>query len=280
MNLVEKPWIPIVTMEGGKTEASLRDIFHSGNGYADLAVRPHERVALMRLLICIAQAALDGPENFSQWDKVPEILPGKAEAYLKNWQKYFELFDTEQPFLQIAKLIAPKQEKEGVLKKLPATCVMNFSLASGNNTTLFDHRGNDDEVRPLPEAQLALHLVTFQNFAPGGGASIVMWNNVKTKQVGNPDSPCLKGSMYHAFLKGHNLAETIHLLAPPFHGSPQLPCLGLGNRNFILISGATDIGIHACGDMEDGLLIRLNGRLLAEQGADVDIIPLVLQDIR
>jgi CRISPR system Cascade subunit CasA len=202
MNLVQEHWIPVVKANGHKIEVSLRDIFLSGTTYADLAVRPHERVALMRLLICIAQSALNGPENFDQWEKVQESLPVKADEYLSNWQDYFNLFHPEKPFLQIAGL--EHSDRSPV-------CKLDFAMATGNNTTLFDHRGNDAEERPLPEGQIALNLLTFQNFSSGGGASIVKWKDVKTKQVGNPDAPCLKGAMYHAFLKAANLAETIHL---------------------------------------------------------------------
>ena len=202
MNLVEKTWIPVMKLDGEKTDASLRDIFLSGATFADLAVRPHERVALMRLLICIGQAALAGPRNLDQWEKAPELLPEKADEYLSEWRDSFDLFHQEKPFLQIA----------GLKPSDPSpVCKLDFAMATGNNTTLFDHRGNDAEARPLPERQLAMNLVTFQNFSSGGGASIAVWNEVKTKQVGNPDAPCLKGSMYHAFLKGANLADTIHL---------------------------------------------------------------------
>jgi len=202
MNLVKEPWVPVVKTNGDKTEASLLDMFLSGTAYADLAVRSHERVALMRLLICIAQAALGGPENLGQWEKVPGALPGKAEEYLTKWQDSFDLFHPEKPFLQIEAL-----EPSG----LSPVCKLDFAMAAGNATTLFDHRGNDAQARPVPKGQLALNMVTFQNFSPGGGASIATWKEVSTKQVGNPDAPCLKGAMYHAFLKGPNIVETFHL---------------------------------------------------------------------
>lgn len=63
MNLVTEPWIPVVGIDGGHRLASLEQVFAEGRQFADLAVRPHERIALMRLLICIAQAALDGQRN-------------------------------------------------------------------------------------------------------------------------------------------------------------------------------------------------------------------------
>jgi len=43
-------------------------MFETGHQIQDLAVRPHERIALMRLLICIAQSALDGPEDYDDWN--------------------------------------------------------------------------------------------------------------------------------------------------------------------------------------------------------------------
>jgi len=202
MNLVQESWIPVVKTDGKKAEANLRDIFLSGAGYADLAIRPHERVALMRLLICIAQAALKGPENLDHWKKAPELLPKKADEYLTKWPDSFNLFHPVKPFLQITELKHSKQAPVSTL---------DFAMSSGNNTTLFDHQGNDAEARPLPEDQLALNLLTFQNFSSQGGASIVQWKGVRTSQVGNPAAPCSKGSIYHAFLKGANLAETIHL---------------------------------------------------------------------
>jgi len=61
MNLTIDPWIPIVRANGQPGTVSLCDAFAHGEHIRDLAVRPHERIAVMRLVICIAQAALDGP---------------------------------------------------------------------------------------------------------------------------------------------------------------------------------------------------------------------------
>lgn len=63
MNLVKDPWIPVVMQDGTPELVSLRDVFAKGEEIADLAANPCQRIALMRLLICIAQAALDGPKD-------------------------------------------------------------------------------------------------------------------------------------------------------------------------------------------------------------------------
>ena len=57
-------WIPVVTLDGKATLASLAEVLSDGAGFADLSVRPHERVALIRLLTCVAHAALDGPNDY------------------------------------------------------------------------------------------------------------------------------------------------------------------------------------------------------------------------
>ena len=51
MNVAFDPWIPVVTTSGERKLAGLCTVLTEGDGLADLAVRPHERVALMRLFL-------------------------------------------------------------------------------------------------------------------------------------------------------------------------------------------------------------------------------------
>ena len=60
MNLTIDPWIPALRTDGLRDLFSLHDLFTQARELRDLAVKPHERIALMRLLLCISQAALDG----------------------------------------------------------------------------------------------------------------------------------------------------------------------------------------------------------------------------
>jgi CRISPR system Cascade subunit CasA len=172
MNLVTEPWIPVVTHTGEHRLASLMDVFLDGRTFADLAVRPHERIALMRLLICIGQAALDGPDDIDAWDEAPEDLPSAARTYLEKWKESFDLFHPRKPFLQIASLERPaKVNKLGSDEDAGAfTSVskLDFALATGNNTTLFDHIAAAETDREFPSAALPLMLLTFQSFSPGG----------------------------------------------------------------------------------------------------------------
>ncbi len=208
MNVAFDRWIPVVNAKGERELASLCSVFAEGRKYVDLAVRPHERVALMRLLLCVAHAALDGPKDYDEWCEVPKRLPDAALAYLEKWRDAFELFHPATPWLQVSKLNGDKPSPVALL---------DFALATGNNSTLNDHEGQILQ-RPIQDARIALSLLTFQCFSPGGGSPIAQWENVKRLQVGNPDAPCLSQSMAHAMIRGELLAETITLNLPTFEG--------------------------------------------------------------
>jgi CRISPR system Cascade subunit CasA len=180
----------------------LQQIFTEGNQYADLAVRPHERISLMRLLICIAHAALDGPADIDEWDKAPEKLPESAAKYLNNKQEVFELFHPQKPFLQISRL-------ERVSDKITLVSKMEFNLSSQTGQELFDHGLRKNGFYYSHE--LPLLLITYLNFSTGGGLPVAKWDTVATKQVGNKDAPCVAASMYHTLLRGRNITETLCL---------------------------------------------------------------------
>jgi len=205
-NLTVDPWIPVVNRDGNKVLISLTSVFTEGDQFVDLAVRPHERVSLMRLFICIAHAALNGPKDYDEWLDVPNKLPDAAKLYLEKWSDSFYLYHPSKPWLQVAELSKVKDETP--------IGYLNFALASGNNPTIYDHGSSDQRV--FEPAQIALNLLTFQCFSLGGGLPIAQWKSVKTKQVGNPDAPCSPQSMLHSFLRTTNIFQSIHLNLPTF----------------------------------------------------------------
>lgn len=212
MNVAFDPWIPVVTATGARESASLYTVLAEGERLADLAVRPHERVALMRLFICVAHAALDGPKDYDEWCEVPKRLPKAAKAYLAEWKDSFELFHPEKPWLQIKYLTG---------NKTSPVALLDFELATGNNSTLHDHAGQN-QTRELSKERIPLDLLTFQNFSSGGGSPVAQWQSVKTSQVGNPDAPCLSQSMAHCMFRGNSLGETIHLNLPTYEAVSSL----------------------------------------------------------
>lgn len=214
MNVAFDPWIPVVATSGNRTLASLYTVLAEGEKFADLAVRPHERVSLMRLFLCIAHAALNGPNDYDDWCDVPKNLHGAVHKYLTDWKGSFELFHPKKPWLQIAELKGVERGDEGIGKASPVA-LLDFELATGNNSTLYDH-GGQMNFRQIEPERIALNLLTFQNFSSGGGSPIAQWKTTRTSQVGNPDAPCLSQSMAHCLLRGRSLAETTHFNLPTF----------------------------------------------------------------
>lgn len=204
MNVAFDRWIPVVNSSGTRELASLCSVLAEGEKYADLAVRPHERVALMRLFLCVAHAALAGPKNYGEWKEVPKRLPDAVQKYLKDEEDSFELFHKDKPWLQVKDLNGDNTSPVALL---------DCELATGNNSTLNDHSGQI-AVRKIDAERIVLNLLTFLNFSPGGGSPVAQWKTTKTSQVGNPDAPCLSQSMAHCMFRGKSLMETIHLNMP------------------------------------------------------------------
>ena len=208
MNLMTEPWIPIVWADGRAGTVSLCEVFEHGEEIRDLAVRPHERIAVMRLLICIAQAALDGPTDYDDWKTCqPKIVPAAVD-YLRRWRSAFELFGDGQRFLQVANLRKPPKKPNGDDDEGNSTSKLDLALATGNNTTLFDNAGGSD--RAFASGELALMLTAFQCFSPGGRIGAALWNGEETPGRGSSDhAPCLAGGMLHTLLRGDSLLVTV-----------------------------------------------------------------------
>lgn len=228
MNVAFDPWIPVVSSSGKRELASLCSVFSEGENYADLAVRPHERVALMRLLLCVAHAALDGPKNYDEWCEVPKCLSEATRTYLMEWKDSFELFHPTKPWLQVAGLTkyANGKDFQDDLQDWTPSSKLNFSYATGNASTLFDHEGMTSSLRDIPIHETLVAMVTFQCFSVGGLIGQVYWNTKRCGELANPkkgngpvksaDGPCVPSSMVHAHLRGQNLMSTIHLNLPTY----------------------------------------------------------------
>lgn len=271
-NLIDEAWIPVLDMAGKAGRVGLGKCFADGAKIRDLAVRPHERVALLRLLLCIAHAALDGPKNGATWRAAQQNLPQAASGYLADWRESFWLFHPQQPFLQTAGL--RKEIKKGAEPELTALAKLDFARASGNNPLLFDHHGH--AAAPGP-AQLALDLLVFQNFHTGGLISQVFWNGILSNKTAS-DAPCVCGSMLHAFLRGENLLQTLcanlplpgmlerHYqgLGPDWRGRPIWEAPPKNPEDHAAVTNATRTYLGRLAPLCRAVLLRDNGMLLGE----------------
>ncbi|GAB4179519.1 MAG: type I-E CRISPR-associated protein Cse1/CasA [Terrimicrobiaceae bacterium] len=188
-NLVEEPWIPVRTLDGTHRMVSLEALFQAPATLADLDCAPHERISLMRLLVCITQAELGAPASSDGWEDFGHDLETRVPAYLRRPDifPHFNLFGDGPRFLQVR--IPENNEPVDASKLIP-------HLATGNNSTLLDHEGGTGS-RYLTPAQLALALLSFQCFYPLYGAGY------------KGRGPCVDGNMLHTLILGLNLRETI-----------------------------------------------------------------------
>jgi CRISPR system Cascade subunit CasA len=203
MNLIGDPWIPVVfskveAKHGDKPLVGLRELFERSDEIRDLVVTPPQRVAVMRLLLCITQAALDGPADEDDWRSCRDRIVPESLAYLKSRYDKFELYG-KQPFLQVADLEATDNASVDKL---------DFGLAAGNNATLFDQEATPDG-RVQSDAWIALQLLTFQCFSPGGTIGNTKWSGKPTGGNSN-HAPCIETSPLLSIVRSETLLETIH----------------------------------------------------------------------
>lgn len=174
-NLIDEPWLPIVDVG----RVSLRQVF-SEPSYRALGGNPVQKIALMKLLLAIAQAACT-PEDEAQWQALGAAgLAQRCLAYLEQWHARFFLYG-EQPFLQmpsVEKIIAERTEKRLQSANTPGkqTEAINSGnaksfgagfypdLPSENNTEL----SQTMFARDLSDADRAIFLISLMNFSFGG----------------------------------------------------------------------------------------------------------------
>ena len=204
-NLIDEPWIPVLARDGKTGLVPLAAVFADKDGaIADLALNSYERVAVFRLLLCIAQAAL-GPERLKDeagWLAAKDAVGPASGDYLKKWHDRFFLYGP-RAFLQPDCIALAKADGSTPCDKLV------FRLASGNNSTLYDHEAVGG-FRTLPDAVLARGLLVYQGFSSGGLSGQCIWDGIPTgKSI--QGSPCRERSMLFSVLEGASLAETVWL---------------------------------------------------------------------
>jgi CRISPR system Cascade subunit CasA len=174
-NLVDEPWIPVA--DHGRV--SLRQIF-SNPEYRSLGGNPVQKIALLKLLLAIAQAAAT-PEDEVGWKALGvQGLSESCLAYLDKWHDRFYLYG-ERPFLQMPKVaelialrtsskmnsaVSASKKREAQLSGLPKSFGAGFypDLPSSNNTVL----SKALIERNLSDAEKAVFLASIMNFAFGG----------------------------------------------------------------------------------------------------------------
>jgi CRISPR system Cascade subunit CasA len=178
----------------------IREIRHSS---------PLVTIALHRLALCILHRNF-GPRERDDWRALWSNGGGHwdmavIQSYFVTHRSAFDIFDEDHPFYQVADI--PGARRSPISR-------LYHELASGNNTTLFDH-SLDLMPTSVSAAEAACVLVTHQAFAVGGGRS----------PSGYTTSAPLIGSVA-VLVRGQNLFETLMLnlirYAPEY--DDPIPC--------------------------------------------------------
>ncbi len=201
-NLVDEPWIPI----SGVGRVSLRRVFTDPT-LRSLGGNPVQKIAVMKLLLAIAQAAAT-PDDDDVWRKKGFAgLGEQCSEYLTTWHDHFYLFG-DRPFLQLREIEAAAIQSYGAV--LP-------EISTGN-TTVLTHSQCE---RALADSEKALLLVTLMSFALSGKKtdnSVILTPNYQGKlnEKGKPSSSkpgpgVAHLGLLHSFLLGSSVVESVWL---------------------------------------------------------------------
>ena len=201
-NLIDEPWIPIADVGRG----SLKQVF-SNREYRSLGGNPVEKIALLKLLLAIAQAATELPDEGALLALDETTFTCQCLAYLEKWHDRFYLYG-ERPFLQMPAISAAAQQSYGAV--LP-------EVATGNTTVLSQFQ----QERDLIDADRALLLVVLMGFSLGGKKTdnkIVLTKGYTGKSnpngkpaTGKPGPSLAFMGLLHSFLTGETLLKAIRL---------------------------------------------------------------------
>ncbi|MCR5260006.1 MAG: type I-E CRISPR-associated protein Cse1/CasA [Desulfovibrio sp.] len=193
-NLLYEPCIPVI----GKGRVSLCGVFEDSSLQA-LSGTPLQKIALMKLLLAIAQMAVT-PRNLAEWQALgTDGLVLKCLAYLKAHEDCFWLYGP-RPFLQMPVCSKAKAKAYGTV--MP-------EVASGNTTVL-----THGQLEPfLDDADKFLLLLVQMSLCFGGkkpDAKLVLSPEYEKKPSANPGPGICHSGLLHSFFQGERIVDTLY----------------------------------------------------------------------
>lgn len=202
-DLIEQPWIPCIGLEGRRVELGLEEVLLRSHELGEVRDEsPLATAALLRLLLAVLHASLEGPKDIRAWKALWSAGrwdERKVKRYLKEWRGRFDLFDEKHPFFQIGGFEIIGKGGSPVTK-------LTHELSTGNSATLFDHTV-EERLSSVAPAVAARWLVTCQSYALGGGVGAT--SNKYGKHPNFTHAPMVGGVA--AFVQGRSLFETLAL---------------------------------------------------------------------
>lgn len=159
-SLLTEPWIPLISVDGERREASLTEALLEPERWQGIdSIIPVEVFGLYRLMVAIGHRAI-GPESDTRTDLVDHWPREKIAAYLERWRDHFDLLHPTTPFLQVSALA------EANLSPSPWSRLA-MDRSSGAARMIWDH-SIDATPGSLTLSAAARLLVAHLQFIPGG----------------------------------------------------------------------------------------------------------------
>lgn len=243
-NLIDEPWIRVVTDSGGETEeVPLKELFQNAHLYIGLAGdMKTQDFALLRLLLAILHTVfsrvdaqgeiyewIELDENFRQLNEVDEDdmedyagalyktwndlwnagkFPKAVVDYLETWHDRFYLFDEEYPFYQVRRQDISKEKLSKSQGSIISGKNINRRISESNNkTALFAPKTDSNGNKEiLNEAELARWILMYQGYC--GLPDKVIFGKDKYEAKNSKGWLFDIGGLY---LQGETLFETLML---------------------------------------------------------------------
>ena len=252
-NLIDEPWISVVTDYKGTTKlVGLKEFFQNAETYIDFAGdMPTQDFAVMRFILAILHTVFsrydaDGKpyemvdlnkkmqqvENVDEEDeeeyedalmetwgslwktgKFPEIVID----YLESWHDRFYLFDDDYPFYQVTKEtiknVDVKFDDNTSDTSTVTPKLINRTISESNNKDSLFSPKSKENKNILTNAQITRWLITFQGISNASDKKSI--NKIKGKSI---------GWIYNlggVFISSDNLFKTLILNLVLKHPEPQ-----------------------------------------------------------
>ena len=190
-NLIDRPWIPCIRLDGAPDKLSLRDTLAQAQDIREIqGDSPLETASVLRLLLVLLHCT-HRIESRTDWYALwrnRRFDPDNLDGYFVKWRHRFDLFDAQHPFFQVA-------DESQLGDRDPLNKIVHH-IASDHAATLFDHTLADKKAPILlTPAQAARAVLATQYFGLGFQKFVM--------------APCTSGVI--CFVGGVNLFETLLL---------------------------------------------------------------------
>lgn len=211
-NLVDEPWIKAKTLTGESVELSLLEVFREAHNLKALANDlPTQDFAILRVLLAILQrSVVDRLDEYEYpsgaWGDLwnaGKMPMGEIEDYLRKWHHRFDLFDEEQPFMQVAGMRSTN-EKEPYKDMKPLLGI------SDNKPQLFALKTRES-LKGMSYAEAARWLVHVHAFDISGIKTGVIDDPRVKGGKSSPIGTGWAGGLGGIMLEGKNLKDTLLL---------------------------------------------------------------------